>query len=69
MAPAAVPNAAVERAQAALAATLALPEVRDKLQAQGLTAVGSQSATFAQQIRRETAVWARVIREAGIKAE
>ena len=69
MAPAATPDAQVERAQAALAATLALPAVRNRLLAQGLRPVASKPADFAQQIQRETAMWARVIREAQVKAE
>jgi tripartite-type tricarboxylate transporter receptor subunit TctC len=69
MAPASTPPAMVERAQAAMAAAMAQPSVRDKLLALGLRPVGSKPADFGAQIQRETAVWARVIREAGIKAE
>jgi tripartite-type tricarboxylate transporter receptor subunit TctC len=69
MAPASTPAAHIERAQTALAAAMAQPTVREKLLALGLRPVGSKPADFAAQIQRETAVWARVIREAGIKAE
>ena len=69
MAPAATPPAAIERAQVALAAAMAQPATRDKLIAQGLRPVGSKPADFSAQIQRETATWARVIRDAGIKAE
>lgn len=69
MAPAATPPALIERAQAALAAAVAQPAVRDKLLAQGLLPLASKPVDFAQQIARETAVWAKVIREAGVKPE
>ena len=69
MAPAATPAATIERAQAALAAAMAQPTTREKLIAQGLQPVGSKPADFKAQIQRETATWARVIREAGVKAE
>ena len=39
------------------------------LDAQGLTAVAMGPADFAAHIKRETAAWAKVIREANIKAE
>ncbi|HRD86565.1 MAG TPA: tripartite tricarboxylate transporter substrate-binding protein, partial [Rubrivivax sp.] len=63
------PPALIERAQAALAAAVAQPAVRDKLLAQGLLPLASKPVDFAQQIARETAVWAKVIREAGVKPE
>lgn len=69
MAPAATPAGTIDRAQAAFAAALAQPAVREKLAAQGLQPLASKPADFAQQIQRETAQWAKVIREAGIKAE
>lgn len=69
MAPAATPAALIERAHAAVAAALATPAVRDRLLALGLVPVASRPADYAQQIRRETTAWARLIRDAGIKAE
>ena len=69
MAPAATPAAEVARAQAAIAAVLAQPAVRQRLAEQGLVAVGSKPADFAAQIKRETASWAAVIRSSGIKAD
>ena len=69
MLPAAAPDAVEARAHTAIAAVLAQPAVRDKLRALGLTAVASRPEDFAAQIKRETAQWAGVIREAGIKAD
>ena len=69
MLPAATPPALVARVHAALSAALAQPAVRDKLLAQGLHPVGNLPADFAQQIQRETAVWAAIIRERKIRAD
>ena len=69
MLPAATPPTLVGRVQSAIAAVLAQPAVRDKLLAQGLVPVASKPDDFAAQIKRETAVWAVVIREGGIKAD
>jgi tripartite-type tricarboxylate transporter receptor subunit TctC len=44
-------------------------DTRKALEAQGLYPVANRPGEFAAQIRRETAVWARVIREAGVKPE
>lgn len=69
MAPASTAPATIAHAQAALAATMARPTVREKLLAQGLQPVANLPDAFGRQIERETSMWARVIREAGIKAE
>jgi tripartite-type tricarboxylate transporter receptor subunit TctC len=69
MVPASTPPALIERMHAAMAAVIARPDVKGKLAAQGLTAVGTAPAPFAAQIKRETATWAGVIRDANIKAD
>ena len=69
MVPARTPTEVVQTIQREIAAILALPDVATRLEAQGLTAVANSPQAFAVQIQRETATWARVIREAGIKAE
>ena len=48
---------------------VALPEVKASLDAQGLTPVAMPPAELAGYIRKETAVWAKVIRESNIQAE
>ena len=48
---------------------MALPDVRDKLLAQGLTLSRSTPDQFAAHIRSEHAKWSKLIKEAGIKAE
>jgi tripartite-type tricarboxylate transporter receptor subunit TctC len=69
MVPSSTPASTVELMHASLAAVLARPAVRDKLAAQGLTAVATAPGPFAAQIRSETATWAAVIRDANIKAD
>ncbi len=63
------PAPIVARVYAEIEAIVNLPEVRASLQGQGLLPVANKPEDFAAQIKRETALWARVIKEAGIKAE
>jgi tripartite-type tricarboxylate transporter receptor subunit TctC len=69
MVPAATPGAIVTRIHGEIAAIVNAPDVRAKLEGQGMYPVANRPDAFAAQIARETASWARVIREAGIKAE
>jgi hypothetical protein len=48
---------------------LATPALREKLEAQGLTVMTEPPATFSERIRRETALWADVIKERNIQPE
>jgi tripartite-type tricarboxylate transporter receptor subunit TctC len=67
--PAKTSSSIVGRIHAEIAAIVSGDEARVLLEKQGLYPVANQPDQFAAQIKRETAVWARVIREAGIKAE
>jgi len=69
MVPAATPPSLVDKIHAAIAQAAARPAVREKLAAQGLQPVTSRPSDFAQQIQRETTMWAKVIRDVGVKAE
>ena len=69
LAPAKTPPAIVAKLQAAFAKVLAMPEVKEKLFAQGAEAQSSTSAEFAARIHDELREWEYVIREAKIKAE
>lgn len=69
VAPAGTPAPVVSSLQAAFAQALASPEVRERYAAIGVTPVSSTPDEFAARLRREQADWARVIREANIKAE
>jgi len=67
--PAKTPAAIVAKLQAAFTKVLAMPEIRQKLLAQGAEATSSTSAEFDRLIRDELAKWDYVIREAKIKPE
>jgi tripartite-type tricarboxylate transporter receptor subunit TctC len=67
--PAKTPPAIVVRLQGAFAKVLAMPEIRQKLLAQGAEAASSTSAEFERLIRDELAKWDYVIHEAKIKPE
>jgi len=67
--PAKTPPAIVVKLQAAFAKVLAMPEIRQKLLAQGAEAASSTSAEFERLIRDELVKWDYVIREAKIKPE
>jgi tripartite-type tricarboxylate transporter receptor subunit TctC len=68
-APAGTPQAVIDKVQADTAKVLAMPEVRDKLAAIGLEAVGNSPAEFAAIVRNDHQKWGKVIRDANIKLE
>ncbi len=67
--PAKTPPAAVARLNAAFVKVLDLPQVRERLMAQGAEAAASTPAEFDRVIRDELAKWEYVIRAANIKPE
>jgi tripartite-type tricarboxylate transporter receptor subunit TctC len=69
LAPTGTPQAIVDKVAADTAKVLAMPEVREKLAAIGLTAVGNTPAEFAAIVRQDHAKWGKVIRDAGIKLD
>lgn len=66
-APAGTPEAIVQKLNAELLAVMAMPSVREKLQAQGMEVLGGTPAQFADYIRAETERWGRIVRESGAK--
>lgn len=66
--PAKTPTAVVQTLQAEAAKALAVPAVVDLLGRQGIEASFLSGPEFVQQVRRETATWAKVIQEAKIAA-
>ena len=48
---------------------LALPDVRQRFEALGIEVIGNTPAEFAAVIAAETPHWAKVIKDAGVKAE
>jgi tripartite-type tricarboxylate transporter receptor subunit TctC len=69
LAPRGTPPAIVAKLSTTLANSLATPAVREKLLAQGVEAAGGTPEQFRALMKRETRQWAKVIREAGIRAE
>ena len=68
-APAGTPAAVVERMNAELNKTLALPDVRSRLLASDNVPAGGRPADFVRQIAQESENNARIIQAAGIKPE
>jgi len=68
MVPAGTPQPIIEKLHHETVRILGLPEVRKRFDALGMEPVGNTPAEFAAEIARETPQWAKVIRDAGIKA-
>lgn len=68
-APRGTPADVVERINAAVNDALAVPEVRQKIEAMGYRATGGPVAAFAQGISRELAYWAELVRANQIKVD
>jgi tripartite-type tricarboxylate transporter receptor subunit TctC len=69
LAPAKTPKETVAQLAQWLTAAMQVPEVRDKLIAQGLYPVAACGADFGAHLRRQSDDYSRVIREANIRAE
>lgn len=67
--PARTPNAVVARLNAEILKLLRLPDAIEQMKRQGLDATGSTPQQFAAHIGREVSKWARVVKEAGLKAD
>ena len=68
LAPAGTPPAITDKVHRETVRVLALPDVRKRLEELGLDVIGSSPAEFAALIAKEIPEWAKVIKEAGIKA-
>jgi tripartite-type tricarboxylate transporter receptor subunit TctC len=68
MAPAGTPPAIIEKLHRDTVRVLAMPDVRKKMQDLGLDVIGNAPAEFAAVIRSEIPQWAKVIKDAGIRA-
>jgi tripartite-type tricarboxylate transporter receptor subunit TctC len=68
MAPAGTPRAIIDKLHRETAKVLAMPDVRKRLDELGLDLIGGSPEEFAAVIKAETPQWAKVIREAGIRA-
>jgi tripartite-type tricarboxylate transporter receptor subunit TctC len=67
--PAGTPEPIVDRISKALEAALATAEVRDKLDIAGCEPKGATSGQFADIIKADVALWAKVVKDAGITAD
>jgi tripartite-type tricarboxylate transporter receptor subunit TctC len=68
-APAKTPAPIIAKMQKAVAQTIELPEVKQKLLEQGGDTVGSTPAELDKVVQRELRKWAEVIRQAKIKVD
>ena len=59
----------VDKLNREVVAIMRLPELRERLAADGAEAVGNSPEEFAAFIKRELARWAAVIKSAGIRPE
>ena len=59
----------VDKLNAEIKKLVALPDVKEKLEALGFGPVADTPAEFAERIKSETAKWAKVINDAKIKIE
>jgi len=69
MVPARTPTAVVGRLHAETVKALAMPAVRDQIHNIGYEPTGSTPAQLGEFLRAETALWSKVIRDAGIRAD
>ena len=69
LAPAGTPQAITDKVHQETVRVLGQPDVRKRFEDAGLDVIGSSPAEFAEVIRSEIPYWARIIKEAGIKAE
>jgi tripartite-type tricarboxylate transporter receptor subunit TctC len=69
LAPIKTPKAIVEKLNTELNAVLAEPEVRERLNALGISATPVTPDKFGEEIKRDLARYGQVVRTAGIKAE
>jgi tripartite-type tricarboxylate transporter receptor subunit TctC len=67
--PAKLPRDITDKLSSEIAKLLKLPDVRERLAAQGMEPVGSTPLEFAEFVRRENAQWSKVVKSAGVKAE
>lgn len=67
--PARTPTAIVKTLNTAIATGLKRAEVRQRLNAQGAEPAGTSPADLARLLKQETALWRKVIKDAGISAQ
>ncbi len=63
------PRASIDRLYQSIAKSMAIPEVRERIIALGADPVGNTPEEFGAFIKREFGVWAKIIKEVGIRVE
>lgn len=69
LAPAGTPPSVIARLNAEVHKVVAMPDVKQRLEKDGAVPVAGTPEQFAEQIRRELALWQKVAREANLKFE
>ena len=69
LAPAVTPRAIIDKIYRGIAKIVQMPDVRERLVADGADPAGTSPEEFAAHIKRELARWAKVIQEANIRVE
>jgi tripartite-type tricarboxylate transporter receptor subunit TctC len=69
LAPAKTPKSIIDRLNSELVKILQMPDVKAKLLEQGAFATHTTPEQAAERIRQEIAMWAKVVKEANIKAD
>ncbi len=69
LAPAGTPRAIITRLHAEVVRVLGQPDIKERFLSDGAEPVGSSPEEFAAFIRAETAKWAQVIKDAGLRPE
>lgn len=69
LAPAGTPGAVIDKLNRGFVQTLALPEVKDRLQSMSTVPSGGEARAFGQFMRSERDKWAKVIKAANIKIQ
>ena len=63
------PQPIIDKLNAEIVKTLNLPEVKEKFSAQGVDVVGSSAAQFSTHLKEQSALWAKVVKDAGVTPE
>jgi tripartite-type tricarboxylate transporter receptor subunit TctC len=69
VAPAGTPREVAQKLNAEVIRILAMPDVRERFLAQGVEPAGGTPEQFGEHIRAQMAKWAKVVSDAGVKAE
>ena len=69
MAPAATPKPIVDKINADLQKVLAMPEIKDKLAAQGFSAEWMKPADFGSYLAKEVPKWGAIVKSANVKID